>query len=63
MDPCPGSGNPTRTDGSCDRCFAADVRDEYVRIDPTDGGRRFVVFPSFGYYTAREHEPVRETDR
>jgi len=51
---CPGSGQPATKFGGCDRCFAEDVRGEWVRTEP----ERFSAFPSFGYYRAKPHAPV-----
>ena len=57
---CPGSGKPTRSihPHGCDRCAATNVRGKYVRVDPTEGSKKFVGFPSFGYWQALPHEAV-----
>lgn len=74
MQVCPGSGKPTRTDGSCDRCMASTVRGPYRETEVAknihlymgriEGGKyippeRFVVMFSMGYYEAVEHTEVR----
>ena len=48
---CPGSEQPARTNGGCDRCAAKDVADH-------DHWRRQGVYSPMGWYTAKGHFPV-----
>lgn len=66
---CPGSGQPTRTNGSCDRCGAPNVQGEYKPTEIAENLKDYVgelrdgefipptKFVVMGYYEAKEHEP------